>query len=56
MYISVILTQTDTSHIHQYVPGIAPTAPNIKEQPSIILASHSTLPDSVRLEPIPAFV
>jgi len=37
-------------------PFKAPTAPNVKDCPSMILASHSTVPDLVRLEPIPAFV
>ena len=33
------------------VPETAPTAPYNMEQPSITLASHSTVPDMVRLEP-----
>ena len=39
-----------------FIPGTAPTAPNAPESPSIILASHSTWPSSVKLEPWPAFV
>lgn len=38
------------------IPGTAPTAPNAPESPSIILASHSTWPSSVKFEPRPAFV
>ncbi len=39
-----------------FIPCTAPTAPNCKVCPSIIEASHSTVPLTVKLEPIPAFV
>lgn len=42
--------------LHFGVPGTAPTAPNAPESPSMILASHSTWPSSVKFEPCPAFV
>lgn len=45
-----------TSIFHLSVPGTAPTAPYAPEQPSMMLASHSTWPCSVRFEPRPAFV
>lgn len=38
------------------IPGTAPTAPNAPELPSMILASHSTSPSSVKFDPLPAFV
>ena len=38
------------------LPEIAPTAPNVRELPSIRLASHSTVPVRVRFEPTPALV
>lgn len=37
-------------------PDKAPTAPNTSDVPSIMLASHSTWPSSVKLDPRPAFV
>lgn len=39
-----------------FIPLTAPTAPNCKLVPSITLASHSTVPFKVRLDPKPAFV
>ncbi len=37
------------------VPGVAPIAAKVRS-PSMMLASASTVPFSVRLEPMPAFV
>lgn len=38
------------------VPGTAPPPPNSPVLPSMIAASHSTVPSRVRLEPVPAFI
>ena len=43
-------------HFIVYLPVKAPTAPKPCDDPSMILASHSTFPLSVKLEPTPAFV
>lgn len=40
----------------KYIPDIAPTAPKVRLCPSMTLASHSTVPSMLRLEPTPAFV
>jgi len=38
------------------LPGNAPTAPKAPDDPSMMLASHSTCPSSVKFDPLPAFV
>jgi hypothetical protein len=39
-----------------FTPRTAPTAPKCRVLPSMTLASHSTCPSHVKLEPNPAFV
>lgn len=48
--------QRDACSAYADVPDAAPILPNLPVRPSMIDASHSTVPSKVRLEPYPSFM